>query len=316
MGQYEPVPNYFLVSLLGGVIEETKCWQRALCQPTWLVKPDMIRDNMFDEHHFMREDIVAVNAAVVGISKNRWTALRRDEAPDAHALTKMRSNHFDVLPIVEEDGAILEYYKTEKWNNFSSVVRRELVYTDCLPIQTHIREVIKGLACDKRFFYFLTDDNRVVGLITAADLNNRKVRVYLFGLLSEFEVRLGDLIMDSLSKEEIQKINLKDTEKERFDEDRSNGLELPCVEYLYLSELLNLCTKHELFRRLGFASRGKFDDATGRLNELRKVIAHPTRSLVTKKDPVMRLWERIQLAEDLLFRLRQHLTTSGCRRQR
>ncbi len=262
---------------------------------------------MVDEHHFMREDVIDINAAVVGISRNRWTALRRDEASDARALTRMKAGPFDVVPVIEADGAILEYYRTEQWNDFSSVTRQELVHGDCLPLQAHIREVIKGFARDDRFFYFLTNNNRVAGLVTAADLNGRQVRVYLFGLISELEIRLGTLLMDSLSRKELQKFKLKAEEKARFDEDVSNGLELPYVEYLYLAELFNICAQHKLFSQIGFASRNKFEGATGTLNELRKRVAHPTRSLVTKADSVVHLWERIRLTEDILFRLRQRL---------
>jgi hypothetical protein len=262
---------------------------------------------MVDEHYFMREDVVDISAAVVGISMNRWTALRRDEASDARALTRMKAGHFDVVPVIEADGAILEYYRTKRWNDFSSVARQELVHGDCLPLQAHIREVIKGFARDDRFFYFLTNNNRVAGLVTAADLNGRQVRVYLFGLISELEIRLGDLLMDSLSTKELEKFKLRAEEKARFDEDVSIGLELPYVEYLYLAELFNICVQHKLFRQIGLASRNKFEDATGTLNELRKRVAHPRRSIVTKADSVVHLWERIQLIEDILFRLRQRL---------
>jgi hypothetical protein len=55
--------------------------------------------------------------------------------------------------------------------------------------------------------------------------------------------------------------------------------------------------------KLGYLN-SDWSDLTG-INELRHLVAHPTRSLLDKDNDVNRLWTRIEKIEDLTFRLNQ-----------
>ena len=115
---------------------------------------------MFSDLYFLSESVVAVNAAVVGISKSRWRSIEEDGATEEQAAEIMRMERFDVLPITA-GSVVKEYFQTKKWNDFSSICRKSITHRDVIPLQMHIRDVIKGFASDSRLFYFLTNENRI-----------------------------------------------------------------------------------------------------------------------------------------------------------
>lgn len=260
-----------------------------------------------DDYHFLLEGSVEINAAVVGIGKSRWVHLREDEASPERALRLMKAGRFDVIPIHRSDGLVREYYRAEKWGDLSAAVMSQIGYRDVIPLQTPIREVIRSFARPPdgapRFFYFLSNEGRIAGLISVANLNSRYVQIYLFSLLCELETRLGKFVRGMNVTEDEIKRGLRGEQRRRFMSDRQGGLEEDAVQYMYLLDLLRFVRKRRLFGTLGYAEEGDFKRLEV-INELRNYVAHPLKSLVTRAHTVERLWERIELIEDALFRLR------------
>lgn len=264
---------------------------------------------MLDDFYFLKESVVDVNAAIVGISKSRWIAIEENLATQEQAIEIMRAEHFDVLPITS-GSAVKEYFQTEKWNDYSSISRKSITHRDVIPLHTNVRELIKGFASKSRLFYFLSNENRIAGLVSIANLNSRQVKIYLFSLLSELEIRLGTFIAEKVSEDELLAMTFGDDDTERYEEikarykeDKKNGVEVAFVEYLYLSDLINITVEKDLYLTLGYG-KSQFKKDFGSLNELRKAVAHPNRSIITKANSVERLWQRIDRIEEALFRLR------------
>ena len=138
---------------------------------------------MEEELRFLRESIVEVDAAVVGISSTRWTAIPESEANPGNAAPIMKANRFDVLPIVV-GFAVKEYFCADEWNTYTSISRKAITHRDVIPFDTRLRDVIRGFALDSRHFYFLNNNRKIIGLISVANLNCRAVKVYLFSLLA------------------------------------------------------------------------------------------------------------------------------------
>jgi hypothetical protein len=263
-----------------------------------------------DDFHFLRTEIISVDAAVVGISKSRWEAIDASEASVPRAIAIMRKRRFDVLPI-EANGMLTEFFVTNHWNDYSSIERRVVTENDTLPVRTPIRDVIKGFATEHRLFYFLVGRNNIVGLISVANLNSRPVKVYLFGLLSELEMGLGELIRGAVSEEDLVAMvgtepnhGKGETIQDRFQADRDRGLDAHFVEYLQLSDLIAIARKRKLYLDLGYSGKS-FQDGLEPLVNLRHGVCHPNRSIVTPVDSVVRLWRRIERTEDCLVRLRK-----------
>lgn len=137
------------------------------------------------DQFFLNSDIVSVNAATVGIGANRWGSIRARDANPEKACMKMEEHLLGVLPIEPESGPIESFYETETWGDFDSVHRRQIGYEDTLPLRRNIRSVIEELADKETNFFFLSQGQEVVGLLTVSNPNCRPVRVYLFGLISE-----------------------------------------------------------------------------------------------------------------------------------
>ena len=64
----------------------------------------------------------------------------------------------------------------------------------------------------------MTFERRIVGLISVVNLNCRQVKVYLFSLLSELEVRLGNFIATHVSEDELLHMTFGAKEKEKYEE--------------------------------------------------------------------------------------------------
>lgn len=262
---------------------------------------------MHEDSRFLRETIVDVDAAVVGISSLRWTAIPESEANHGSAMAIMKANRFDILPIVAPTG-VKESFCADRWNDYSSISKRAVTHRDVIPFDTRLRDVMRGFASDSRTFFFLGNNRRIVALISIVNLNCRAVKVYLFSLLSELEIQLGRFIATHISDSDLLQMTFgagskakHEAVRQRYEADKAKGLEVPLVEYLYLSDLLNIIAARKLFSHLGYPSGNQFKDRLNPLNDLRDAVAHPSRSLVTDEDSCKRLWERIDKVEEAIF---------------
>jgi CBS domain-containing protein len=285
-----------------------RCLQRVAVGGYFAAQFDQMLTS--DSAHFLRETVVDIDAAVVGISSSRWTTIPIAEATTDEAARIMSDYRFDILPVKAADG-VKEYFHTKDWDDYSTVIRERITHRDVISFATPLRDVIQGFALKSRHFYFLGNERRIVGLISVANLNCRQVRVYLFSLLSELEIELGKLISDHCEESELLKLTFGtdpkpkyEDVKKRYNLDKANGIDIPVVEYLYLSDMISLIRKKKLFVQLGYQSAGKFDDAFNSLVELRNAVAHPTRSLIVDSTSCNKLWERIDRIEEALFHLR------------
>ncbi len=264
---------------------------------------------MQKDTRFATGSIVQVHAATVGISRAGWCAIRSEDATVARATRIMRRQRYDILPIVSEKG-VDGYFCTKVWNDYSEIVRWSMDEKDVIPWDTNIRDVIRNLAQENRLHYFLKDDLGIDGLISIVHLNGRPVKVYLFNLLSELEIRLGQLVSTHVKESDLYKmmfgVSVKDKHadiKKHYDGDKENGLDLPLVNYLYLSDIANVILSKKLFKHIGY-SHTNFKDSIFPLCNFRHAVAHPARSIITGPDGVEKLWHRIENIEDALIRLR------------
>lgn len=263
-----------------------------------------------EDPRFLREIVVDVDAASVGISSARWTKLDSADASAEGARKVMERERFDLLPIVAESKC-REYFCTLQWNDFSAVERRSIGHRDVIPHTTSIRDVIKGFAQESRHYFFLAQERRLVGLISVSLLNCRQVSVWLFSLLAELESELAAFLARNVPEAEFLAGEYGPTAsgkaaeiRERYLADRAQGVDAPFIQYLYLSDLVNIVAKRRLFTLLGYGSRAKFEDQLGGVIGLRNAVAHPVRSIVTQPDACTKLWQTVESLEECLFAIR------------
>jgi len=179
---------------------------------------------------------------------------------------------------------------------------------DVVPHKLSLREVIRRFDGDARHFFFLEEGSSIAGLISLANLNSRRARVYLYDLLAELEIRLAKFVGEHVEEARLLGLSLGGesdrlfaASKKRFEADRKKNLESPFVEYLHLWELLQVCKKAGLRQRLGFSS-----DAFARariVNDLRARVAHPVRPIVSKLEDGRLVASALEWIEGALGRL-------------
>jgi hypothetical protein len=264
---------------------------------------------LIHEFHFQREGIIDINAAVIGISRSRWTAATPSDASIEHAQKIMRANGFDVLPI--DDGRrVREYFNTQEWGVYTSIEQKPVTYRDVISYQSSIRDVIKGFASENRNFYFLGSENRIVGLVTVGNLNCRQVQIYLFSLFCELETAMACYLSSAMSQDEIKESFAQTRSSnvpkvnDRYETDKRQGVDAPYVEYLHFSDLIQLIDARRL-AQLGISAERQTD--LKKLKDWRNKAAHPVQSLIRKPEEVEGLWNTLDLVEEVIFQLRHSL---------
>jgi len=267
---------------------------------------------MIEDIYFLDEGQVRVTAATVGISKQRWTSVNEQEINDDKYIDLMINNRFDHLPIEPPNGVITEYFKTAKPNDFTKIIRHSINYEDVIPLDTSINNVINKFASTGRTFYFLTFHKSISGLITLGNLNCKQVQVYIFSLICELERELGDFLNSYMTNEQIEdwlnnKVKSNNSENKyylmltSYEELIRHDLENMLTEHFFLIDFFNIISNKKLYTKLSFSK--KEWEKLNSINELRKRIAHPTRSLLDKDNNIIKLGERLNKIDDLTFRL-------------
>lgn len=265
---------------------------------------------MLEDHHFLRETVVDIDAAVVGVSSNDWIGISEPEATPEKAAALMKERRFDILPIISHS-PITQYFHTDRWNDYLSVSRKALTHRDLIPFKTSLHDLIRKFAIESRDFYFLTNERRIVGLVSVVNLNCRQVKVYLFSLLSELETALGRFVAKRICNDELLGAEFGSTARgrkadvrKRYLRAKGSGYDVPLIEYMYLRDLIDLIAGRDWFGSLDYECGSTFEASLGPVIELRNTVSHPVRSLITGQDCCKRLWERLDCIDKLLFTLR------------
>jgi hypothetical protein len=266
---------------------------------------------MIDEIYFKDDGKVKITAASVGISKRRWVCATELDIKNENYIQIMESNRFDLIPIISNSD-IKEYFITNEPNNFSKIERKKISYSDTLELTTDIRTVIDNFSSDKRTFYFLTFQKEIAGLITIGNLNCRQVQIYIFQRLCDLERSLGEYLLNELEQKDIikwieSKVN-PENEKDKYKgilKLYNNLLELDLenkiTEHFYFVDFFNIFNELKLYEKLGLS--GTYWSKFNSINEIRKRIAHPTRSLIDSNNTIDKLSSRLTKMDELIFTL-------------
>ncbi|MPS75054.1 MAG: hypothetical protein E2590_18155 [Chryseobacterium sp.] len=267
---------------------------------------------MIEDIFFQDEGQVKITAASVGISRLRWTSINETDINSNNYLDIMKKNRFDHLPIEPTNGTITEFFKTVEPNKFDKIERLQITYGDVIPLDTSIRDIIDKFADQEKTFFFLRYQKNISGLITLANLNCKQVQIYIFSLICELERELGNFLNSQLTDNKIKEwiegkidiTNAKDKYKliiENYHSLITSDLENQLTEHFFLVDFFKIISDKNLYREFGY-TKSEWQNL-GSINELRKRIAHPTRSLIDNENNIKKLQKRIKNIEDLTFRL-------------
>ena len=116
-----------------------------------------------------------------------------DAADDGEKVEKqMAEEDFDVMP-VRADGEVVGYVVRAELRGGSCLEQvRQITVDDLVSDSTPLMVVLELLG--RRQWLFVLQENKVVGIVTVADVRKPPVQMYLFGLLIILELKLTRLI--------------------------------------------------------------------------------------------------------------------------
>jgi hypothetical protein len=153
---------------------------------------------------------------------------------------------------------------------------------------------------------FVLDGRRITGFVTVSDFNKQAARAYFYLLITSLETAMADLVRRRFGADQEAALGLlshdaRDAVSGRFEAARADNTEADVVAYLDFSHLLRVIGRDQQLRRaLGVASRNGWDQSVGRLPDLRNLVMHPVRDLVTSKTRLIQLQDLERFAHRLL----------------
>ncbi len=169
-----------------------------------------------------------------------------------------------------------------------------------------IQQVIRWFLSEP--WLLLIDGRDPVGLVTPADLNRQPVRVYFYMLISDFEIRLADLLR-GLYPNQSELLDMLPRSRREQVEHRYMALveadvDVDRIGAFALTDLCRVAGKSAaVLRILGLEKSRDWQSETGDLIGFRHQVMHPTRPLVKATSDVGRLVVMDERLRGLLLRL-------------
>jgi hypothetical protein len=228
------------------------------------------------------KDLFMNNVTVKSIYELLLCCPADSEAEDAKRDLKNRG--FDVAGVKEtEDGDITGYIVTDELTNgkirsFLKKIDVDLLISDSTPI-AELFYVLRN-----RDFAFVICGNKIKGIVTKADINKPPVRIYIFGIMSLFEMHLNYWLNHFYNNNDwTTKIPEKrlGKAKEIFALRRGNNQDLSLLECLELCDKRDILGKTEEFINNFNASRESFELFVRGIEKIRNELAHSQNSIIS-----------------------------------
>lgn len=136
-------------------------------------------------------------------------------------------------------------------------------------------------------YVYVLDKNSIEGIVTRADINKPIVRIYLFGIISLFELHLNYWINKNHMESEWLKIlpeNRVITAHEIYEQRKGNNSQLTLLECIQLCDKKIILMKTKSFLEIFQYSKAKFKDLLEDSESIRNELAHSQNSIIANLD--------------------------------
>lgn len=213
----------------------------------------------------------------------------------AEALSVMNARDFDVAG-VRRDGLVVGCLDREHLGDGTCGEHLQLFdQLSVIPDAAPLADVVLGLNRSPRLFVRIL--GAVTGIVTMSDLQKAPVRMWLFGMITLVEMRMGRLV-EQLCDGETWRQFLSESRLQKaadlLEERRRRSQNLRLIDCLQFADKVQIIAQNEAIRSLTrFASRRQVEKACRALESLRNNLAH-------SQDIISGDWETIvMLATDL-----------------
>jgi len=250
------------------------------------------------KRHFQYDPSIEVSASQIGISKWDWVSTKSVSHKDAIQI--MKTERFDVLPIENEDGSINSYFSTQEWNIYENLNKNKISDTQTIYYRLSLKDLVRKFKNDERHYYFLTDYDQILGLVSYVNLNCQLVYNYLFFILADIERSISEILKKHIPQENIlvefeksedlHQIELSASFKKSIESNNDSDI----FQHMYLQTIgitLKKFISHlpEEYKKLGKYS-SKFC-SEGVYNLIRQKIMHPVRPILSDKKSISQIDE-------------------------
>lgn len=202
-----------------------------------------------------------------------------DSAFEARNLMEQRD--FDILGVTKDDKAI-GFIRRQDLNHGSVAdYLNDFNLTNIISESTPIAEILDLLS--EQGYIFILTKNQVTGIVVKADINKPIVRLYLFGIISLFELHLNYWILkfhDNLGWQNLIGEKRLEDAKQIYKERRGQNLDLTLLECLQLCDKREILRQTDQFRKIFNFSKTKFKDFVEDVEKVRNEIAHSQSSII------------------------------------
>jgi predicted transcriptional regulator len=194
----------------------------------------------------------------------------------------LENRDFDIIGVINENEnifgfAVRDELGNKKVEHYTKRIELENITADSTPIL----ELLNILSINP--YAFVIQKNEIVGIVTRADINKPIVRIYIFGIISLFEMHLNFWInefhKDDSWKDKIQETRFKEAEK-IFNIRKGQNDDLTLLECAQLCDKRDVLNNTDEFRSLFKLSKKQFERLLKDSEKIRNELAHSQNSII------------------------------------
>ena len=241
---------------------------------------------------------IEISAAQIGISKWKWISI--DDSNVEQAREVMKQNRFDVLPIKDSNGEITAYFSTQEWNNYDYLNKISISNAETIYYRLSFKDLIRKFSTEDTNFYFLTDYNQTLGLVSYVNLNCQLVYNYLFYVLADIERSVAAILKEYIDEKTILEVfetsdnshlnKIAKMHQENINNNQDNSI----FHYMYLQTIGILIKKFlpklpNEYKKLGKYSQKFGTDSV--YTTIRNKVMHPVQPILSDKKSINQIDE-------------------------
>lgn len=228
---------------------------------------------------------------------------------DSEVVQEMKVRNFDQAPVSGSHGQIIGLIERAKveWicdNGVELEESSESITRSFLASESSIIQLLECLTETRSIL--LQRDNETFAFINYSDLNRYRFRAKIYPGFAEIEVRMADLVQNAYSDHWQWLKNLSDERKANILGYRAvaeyKNVETTFTDGLYFSDLINIVkAKDSPLRK--YIEDDRVTLRFGQLINLRNIVMHPVRPLVSKPEGVQALLSNLRFMNSLMHAL-------------
>lgn len=190
---------------------------------------------------------------------------------------------FDVVGVMDESESVIGYcIKDELQGGVIEQYLQKIKTKNLISDSTAISHLFTSLLESR--FLFVLNWNKIDGIVTIADVNKPIVRIYLFGVISLFELHLNYWInyffQENSWASKLNEVRIN-AAKAVFELRRGNNMDLTLLECLQICDKKVILNSSDHFRKkFGFSKR-KFEELVSNGEKIRNELTHSQDSIIS-----------------------------------